>query len=173
MKTLIATIAIVTMIGLIAIACDPSPTTPPTAPTRSTPVLQPTPIPPTPVPPTPASHRVEIGLGGSVELPDLGIGISFDRVLEDSRCPANVVCISAGQVVIDATVTKADTSAVVRLTFVPGKGAYSPWTRVPISQQGLEGISIRLTGLVDNPGSEADQEGGVLTVVLEVMVDPG
>ena len=122
METLIATIAIVTMIGLIAIACDPSPTTPPTAPTRSTPVLQ-----PTPVQPTPGSHRVEIGLGGSVELPDLGIGISFDRVVEDSRCPANVVCISAGQVVIDATVTEADTSAVVRLTFVPGKGAYSPW----------------------------------------------
>ena len=168
MKTLIATIAIVTMIGLIAIACDPSPTTPPTAPTRSTPVLQ-----PTPVPPTPGSHRVEIGLGGSVELPDLGIVISFDRVVEDSRCPANVVCIWAGQVVIDATVTKADTSAVVRLTFVPGKGAYSPWTRVPISQQGLEGLSIRMTGLVDNPGSEADQEGGVLTVVLEVMVDRG
>ena len=57
MKTLIATIAIVTMIGLIAIACDPSPTTPPTAPTRSTPVLQPTPVQPAPAGQSPRRDR--------------------------------------------------------------------------------------------------------------------
>ena len=161
MKTLIATIAIVTMIRLIATGCDPSSATPP-VPSR-----------PPSVQPTPANHRVQIGLGGSVELPDQGTGISFDRVVEDSRCPANVVCISAGQVVIELTVAEADTSAVVRLSFEPGSGAQSPWTRVPSSQPGLEGISIRMTALEDNPGSAADKEGGVLTAVLEVMVDRG
>ena len=138
MKTLIATIAIVTMIGLIATGCDPSSATP-LVPSR----------PPSPAP-TPANHRAQIGLGGSVELPDQGTGISFDRVVEDSRCPANVVCITAGQVVIELTVAEADTSAVVRLSFdtsavvrlsfEPGSGAQSPWTRVPSSQPGLEGI---------------------------------
>ncbi len=67
MKTLIATITTVAMIGLIATACEPSSATRP-APGRS-PQVQ----------PTPAGHRVEIGLGGSVELPDQDIGFSFDR----------------------------------------------------------------------------------------------
>ena len=121
--------------------------------------------------PTPTGHRVEIGLGGSVELPDKGIGISFDRVLEDSRCPANVVCISAGQAVIELTVTEADPSAAVRLSLDPGSGIESPWTRVASSQPGSEDISIRLISLVLYPGSDDGKEGGVPTAVLEVMGD--
>ena len=81
MKTLIGTITIVTIIGLFATACEPSSDKPPTP--GSSPLVQ----------PTPTVHRVEVDLGESVELPDQGIGISFDRVLEDSQCPANVVCV--------------------------------------------------------------------------------
>ncbi len=98
-------------------------------------------------------------------MPDQGIGISFDEVVEDSRCPANVVCVWAGEAVIELTVTEADTSAVVRLSLRPG--------RVPSSQPRSEDISIRLTSLEPYPGSDADKEGGVLTAVLEVMVDRG
>ena len=130
---------------------------------NQTPEPTPTPVPPTPTP-MPTVHRVEIGLGGSVELPNQGTGNSFDRVVEDSRCPANVVCIWAGEVVIELTVTDADTSAVVRLFLEPGSGGIeSPWTRVPSSQSGSEDILIRLTSM----------EGEGPTAVLEVMVDGG
>ena len=139
---------------------------------NQTPEPTPTPVPPTSTP-MPNVHRVEIGLGGSVQLPDQGIGISFDRVVEDSRCPANVVCIWAGEVVIELTVTEADTSVVVRLSLRPGAHIKSPWVRVTNSQPGSEDISIRLTSLEPYPGSDADKEGGVLTAVLEAMVDRG
>ncbi len=151
MKTLIATITTVTMIGLIAMACEP------------TSAVRPAPSEVPPVQPTSTSHRVEIGLGESVELPDLGIGISFDRVVEDSLCRANVVCVWAGKAVIELTVTEADTSAVVRLSLEPGSGIESPWARVASSRPGSGDISIRLTSL----------EGEGPTAVLEVMVDRG
>ena len=157
----------------------PVPTSTPVPPTpkpvdESQPISAPTstPVPPTPTP-MPNVHRVEIGLGGSVQLPDQGIGISFDRVVEDSRCPANVVCIWAGEVVIELTVTGADTSVVVRLSLRPGSPIKSPWVRVTNSQPGSEDISVRLISLEPYPGSDADKEGGVLTAVLEVMVDRG
>ena len=106
-------------------------------------------------------------------MPDQGIGISFDEVVEDSRCPANVVCVWAGEAVIELTVTEADTSAVVRLSLRPGSHIKSPWVRVTNSQPGSEDISIRLTSLEPYPGSDADTEGGVLTAVLEVLVNRG
>ena len=147
----------------------PVPTSTPVPPTpkpvdESQPISAPTstPVPPTPTP-MPNVHRVEIGLGESVQLPDQGIGISFDRVVEDSRCPANVVCIWAGEVVIELTVTEADTSVVVRLSLRPGSHIKSPWVRVTNSQPGSGDISIRLTSL----------EGEGPTAVLEVMVDGG
>ena len=147
----------------------PAPTSTPVPPTpkpvdESQPISAPTstPVPPTPTP-MPNVHRVEIGLGGSVELLDQGIGIFFDRVVEDSRCPANVVCVWAGEAVIELTVTEAGTSVVARLSFEPGSGIESPWARVGSSQPGSEDISIRLTSL----------EGGGPTAVLEVMVDGG
>ncbi len=159
MKTLIATIITVTMIGLMAAACESS------SDTRPTPGESPT------MQPAPPAHRVEIGLGASVELPDQGIGISFDRVVEDSQCRPNVVCIWAGQVVIELTVTQADTSAVVRPFLEPGSGDdQSPWATVPSSHPGSEDISIRLLSLELSPASD-DDKGGVLTAVLEGMAD--
>ncbi len=159
MKTSIVTLTIVTMIGLIAAACEPSSATQPAP--GSSPLVQ----------PTPTGHRVEIGLGGSVELPAKGIGISFDRVLEDSRCPTNVVCVWAGKVVVELTVTEADTSATARPSLEPGSGIESPWTRVASSQPRSEDISIRLISLELYPGSDNGNEGGVPTAVLEVMGD--
>ncbi len=161
MKTLIATITVVTIIGLIATACEPASDTPPAP--GSSPLVQ----------PTPTVHRVEVGLGESVELPDQGIGISFDRVVEDSLCPANVVCIWAGEAVIELTVTEADTSAVVRPSLEPDSAIASPWVRVASSQPGSEDISIRLTSLEGYPGSDDNKEGGGPTAVLEVMGDRG
>ncbi len=144
MKTAIATIAIIAVVGLLAMACGGKAT--PVNDSQPTPVPTYTTVPPTPTP-MPTVHRVEIGLGGSVDLSGQGIGISFDRVVEDSRCPANVVCVSAGKTVIEVTVTEADISGVVRLSLAPGSGIESPWARVASSQPGPEDISIRLTSL--------------------------
>ena len=160
MKTAVATIAIIAAVGLFAIACGGKPT--PVDDSQPTLVPTYTPAPPTPSPmQTPTDHRVEIGLGASVELPGNDIGISFDRIVEDSRCPANVVCISAGKVVIELTLTEANSSAVVRLYLEPGSGIESPWAAVPRSQHRSGDISIRLTSL----------EGEGPAAVLEVMVD--
>ena len=74
----------------------------------------------------PNGNRVEIGVGQSVELPDQDMGISFDRVVDDSRCPANVTCIWAGETVIRLTVSKSDTSAEALLSQEPGSGVESP-----------------------------------------------
>ena len=167
MKTAMAIIAILAVVGLLAMACSDRPT--PVDDSQPTPAPTSTPVPPTPTP-MPTVHRVEFRLGESVELPGQGIGISFDQVVEDSRCPANVVCVWAGKAVIELTVTKADTSAVVRPSLEPGTG---PWVRVTSSQPGSEDISIRLTSLWGYPGSDGNKEGGGPTAVLEVMVDRG
>ena len=159
MKTTIAIITIIAVVGLLAMACGGKPT--PVDDSQPTQVPTSSPVPPTPTPmSTPTVHRVEIGLDGFIELPDQGIGISFDVVVEDSRCPANVVCVSAGKAVIELTVTEADTSAVVRLSLEPGSGIEGPWARVASSQPGSEDISIRLTSLEEYPGSDDDKAGG-------------
>ena len=193
MNTAKAVITIIAVVGLFAMACSdrptpvdesqpiPVPTSTPVPPTpkpvdESQPISAPTPtpVPPTPTPmPMPNVHRVEIGLGGSVQLPDQGIGISFDEVVEDSRCPANVVCVWAGEAVIELTVTEADTSVVVRPSQEPGSPIKSPWVRVTSSQPGSEDISIRLISLWGYPGSDGNEGGGGPTAVLEVMVDRG
>ena len=128
MKTTIAIITIIAVVVLLAMACGGKPT--PVDDPQPTQVPTSSPVPPTPTPmPTPTVLRVEFRLGESVELPGQGIGISFDQVLEDSRCPANVVCVWAGKAVIELTVTEADTSAVVRPSLEPGTGIESPWVQ--------------------------------------------
>ena len=170
MKAAIRTAAIVAGVGLLAVACDgratqvsdPQPTLVPTH----------APIPPTAVP-MPNVHRVEIPLGGSVELSTRGVGISFDRVVEDSRCPADVVCIWAGKATVALTATEEDTSATVRTSLVPGSGIESPWTEVPGQRPALAAISIRLIDLGEYPDSDGDRKPGGPFAVLEVMIGGG
>lgn len=51
-------------------------------------------------PSPPAEAEVAIPIGSSVRLPGTDILVRFEQVLNDSRCPADVQCITAG----DATV---------------------------------------------------------------------
>ena len=116
-------------------------------------------------------NLIEIELGYSVTLPDQGMEISFDRVVEDSRCPANVNCIWAGKAEIGLTVTRADTATEVILSIEPGSAVASPWTRVAGSRPEFEEIEIRLISLQPYPGTNDDKGGVTLTAVLEIMVD--
>jgi len=47
-------------------------------------------------PSAPIGTPFRIGIGQSVRLESAGIELGFDEVLEDSRCPADVVCVWAG-----------------------------------------------------------------------------
>ncbi len=125
------------------------------------------------VQPTSTGHRVEIGLGYSVKLPDQDVRISFDRVVEDSLCPANVRCIWAGKAVIRLTVTEADTSTEVLLSLEPDSPVSSPWIRVASHQTESKDLEIRLISLEQYPGADDDKEGVTPTAVLEIMVDEG
>ena len=166
-KPAIVTIATIAVVGLFVMGCGGKPTqvngsqpTPPADDAR---------VPSKPTP-TPTVHRVEIGVGGSHKLSVQNFTISFDQVLEDSRCPANVVCIWAGKAVIELTVTEGDNTAVVRLSLMPGSTIESPWAKVSTSKPDSGDISIRLTGLEEYPGSDDDKEGRGPMAVLDVMI---
>ena len=48
---------------------------------------------------------------GQTSTVDNGLRLRFDRVKNDSRCPADVACIQAGEAVVAITVTAADRSS--------------------------------------------------------------
>jgi hypothetical protein len=56
--------------------------------------------------------------GDSVRVGSRRLRVSFERVVEDSRCPSDAFCVSAGQVVIEA---KAGTSDGARYQLRPGE----------------------------------------------------
>jgi hypothetical protein len=53
-----------------------------------------------PVPGTDATQQIEIPLGETRLLDEERLAITFARVLEDSRCPTGVQCISAGTALV-------------------------------------------------------------------------
>ena len=184
MKTTIAIITIIAIVGLSGIAGAGQPTPGPgpqeTLVKTVTPVLS-TAVPPSVVLPLPGGkalaqpaldgYRVEIGLGYSVTLPGQGIGISFDRVVEDSRCPENVMCIWAGRAEIGLTVTQADTTTEVIVSIEPSSGVNSPWARVAGVGPESEYIDVRLISLELYPSADDHKQGVTHTAVLEIKVD--
>jgi hypothetical protein len=53
-----------------------------------------------PVPGTDAQQQLEIPLGETRLLDEERLAINFARVLEDSRCPAGVQCVTAGNALV-------------------------------------------------------------------------
>lgn len=53
-----------------------------------------------PVPGTDAEQQVQIPLGETLLLDEEGFAITFGRVLEDSRCPTGVQCITEGNALV-------------------------------------------------------------------------
>lgn len=52
---------------------------------------------------SPGEQTVTLHVGESADLGAAGASVSFDRVVEDSRCPANARCIWPGRVVVAGT----------------------------------------------------------------------
>ena len=59
---------------------------------------------------------VTLHAGESARFPD-GLTIAFNRVVSDSRCPVNVVCIQKGDVVVEITASLRGESQTLRLDF--------------------------------------------------------
>jgi hypothetical protein len=65
-----------------------------------------------PVTPTPPINRqVVIPVGTSVSLPEASATIAFERVVGDSRCPADALCVLGGDAVVRIEVTSAGARA--------------------------------------------------------------
>jgi hypothetical protein len=47
-------------------------------------------------PSAPIGAPFRIGVGQSVSVADAGFALGFDEVVEDSRCPADAICVWAG-----------------------------------------------------------------------------
>jgi hypothetical protein len=52
------------------------------------------------VPTVPPVQEFVLEVGGSAAVSGTGLRVRFDRVLSDSRCPADAICITAGEGVV-------------------------------------------------------------------------
>lgn len=58
-------------------------------------------------PSAPIDVRATLAIGQSVQADHSGLAVRFDAVPEDSRCPADAMCVTAGQATLRLTVTSA------------------------------------------------------------------
>ncbi|OGF55208.1 MAG: hypothetical protein A2Z21_03050 [Candidatus Fraserbacteria bacterium RBG_16_55_9] len=99
--------------------------------------------------PSPAVHIqlgqvFQISMGQTALLPTDGLSVTFKDVLEDSRCPVDVVCVWAGnaKVTLDVQQTgKATQTLALNSTLDPREAAY-------------EGYRIRFEDLMPQPRSD-------------------
>ncbi len=55
-------------------------------------------------PSVPPVQEFVLEVGGSAVVSGTGLRVRFDRVLSDSRCPADAICITAGEGVVAVTI---------------------------------------------------------------------
>lgn len=66
------------------------------------------------VSPTPlqsVGQDFSLAVGKSVSIQDTDLVVRFDRVLNDSRCPSDVQCVSAGDATVQVALTLGSTTA--------------------------------------------------------------
>lgn len=80
---------------------------------------------------------VRIARGATVAFADGGLAVTFRDVIDDSRCPSDVVCVWRGVAVIGFDVT-VDRREAQRITLADADGAGHP------SEAMVEGYRIRL-----------------------------
>jgi hypothetical protein len=74
---------VLVVLALGALGCDESPT----------------------APTIPLNREFELGLGQSAVIEDVSLSVRFNGVSNDSRCPADVVCILGGDALVHVTAT--------------------------------------------------------------------
>ncbi len=160
-----ALIALSLLVVLALAACNPAPAAPPTS--------TPTPAPPTPtatpVPsPTPIidimvtlDRPFDIKPGQVAFVDAQGYKIEFVEVKEDSRCPANVVCVWQGRAVIVIHVTRPGEDLGLHELVLEGG-------REDVASVKVGGYSIKITALKPYPMSETPTPRTEYTATLVV-----
>lgn len=102
---------------------------------------------------------LSVPLGESRALPDGSAAVEFLEVLEDSRCPANAMCVWAGRVQVALAVTYGTEQVPVTLTLgelQDGEGSFYGFPQFILS---LEAV---------NPYPGTAEEGATPVAVLRV-----
>jgi hypothetical protein len=74
--------------------------------------------------------------------------VRFDGVLEDSRCPSDVICVWQGQVTIGVTIKKTDETTIQSFNLTVREGQRE------LAVQSFDGLSIRLASVEPYPTSQ-------------------
>ena len=93
--SLVVAIALAGMLP-IAAACRPSRSAAPVP----APAGTPTGTPAAPAPQAALGRNFDARVGGRVEITGASVVLTFERVVEDSRCPTSVTCITEGDAVV-------------------------------------------------------------------------
>jgi hypothetical protein len=64
----------------------------------------------------------QLALGSTVRIRGTDLHVTFERVVEDSRCPVNVVCVWAGEVTLVLGIRTGDGPARTHTLVLPGGG---------------------------------------------------
>lgn len=127
---------------------------------------------PTTVPqiPTPTMAKLDepfsLNAHRTVNLPDADMKITFNTVLEDSRCPKNVNCAQAGHVLIVLTVAQADRLAFFTMSNVP------PDARQRVYFRGYEIALHQVTPYPQNLGEKIALKDYVAQLVVSKTAPP-
>jgi len=108
-----------------------------------------------PVSPSPVDVQLSLAYGQTVAVGTSGISVRFDSVVEDSRCPADAMCVWEGRAVVKVVVSAARTEVDVSLQSSPGSaravevgGVRVEWIQLepyPYAGQPTEPGAYRLT----------------------------
>lgn len=104
-------------------------------------------------------EELSLGVGQTVAIAGERLEITFQEVINDSRCPRDVLCVWAGEVKVRATITVGDTSDTVELTQPGTMGEFSQ-----VSHNGYD-ISFRV-----DPYPTSDTEIQPEEYVLDLIV---
>ena len=87
--------------------------------------------------------EIELALGASLRVADTGLTVSFEKVVDDSRCPTGVTCTWAGDAAVTIRIDVRKASA----------SRYTLHTNLPSAREAEHrGVRIRLVALAPRPG---------------------
>jgi hypothetical protein len=108
-------------------------------------------------PSAPLGTPFKVGVGQSVRVESAGLELGFDQVLEDSRCPADAICVWAGTARLKAWLRAGDAARreIELKTFPPQ----------PLA---IDGFSVEVQALEPFPYSNVriDPRGYVATLIV-------
>ncbi len=100
----------------------------------------------------------QLPFGTSVRFGDADVTISFDAVLEDSRCPSGVLCVWEGRGVVMVSAVTGDIAGALRMELPPGGSA-----QASVGEYTLTALALDPPARSDAPIAQGDY---VLTLQL-------